>query len=258
MPFNKKTILITILSILILGGLFCFVYFKKSVKIVSRNTEGVESVENDKNVQVVQATKSVDGDINNKKAKSVENVQNVEDVKDEKKVESDKTKMVSQNSVIDNSGEIKIKNKLVNWGFTESSGRKIDTIILHSSYDALGDNPYDLEGLIAEYKQYGVAPHYLIDRKGKVYRLVADKNIAWHAGAGQTPDGRKNVNNFSIGVEIMNTKTDNYTKKQYQATQDLIDYLKKKYKINYILGHNEIAPGRKTDPWNFEWDKIRK
>ena len=252
MSFSRKIILITILLILLLGGLFCFVYFKKSVKIVSKNTEGVKSVENDKNVQVVENVEGVEN------IESVEDIENVQNVEDEKKVESDKTKMVSQNPVIDNNGEIKIKNKLVGWGFVESSGRKIDTIILHSSYDALGDNPYDLEGLIAEYKQYGVAPHYLIDRKGKVYRLVADKNIAWHAGAGQTPDGRKNVNNFSIGVEIMNTKTDNYTKKQYQAVQDLIDYLKKKYKIKYILGHNEIAPGRKTDPWNFDWKKIER
>lgn len=122
----------------------------------------------------------------------------------------------------------------------------------------MGDNPYNLDGLIAEYKQYKVAPHYLIDRKGNIYRLVADKNIAWHAGVSQTPDGRKNVNNFSIGIELMNTKTDNYTKRQYQAVQKLIDYLKKKYKIKYILGHNDIAPGRKTDPWNFDWSKLGK
>ena len=147
---------------------------------------------------------------------------------------------------------------MVSWGFSEADGRKIDTIILHSSYDAITGYPYCIDTLIAEYKQYDVAPHYLIDREGNIYRLVADKNIAWHAGKSEMPDGRKNVNNFSIGIEIMNTKTDNYTKKQYQAVQKIIDYLKKEYKIKYVLGHNEIAPERKTDPWNFDWKKISK
>jgi len=149
-----------------------------------------------------------------------------------------------------------ILNKKVSWGYSSSSGRTIDTIVLHSSYDALGSEPYDLDGLIAEYKEYGVAPHYLIDRKGNVYRLVDDKNIAYHAGVSETPDGRTGVNNFSIGIEIMNTKEDNYTSKQYSGLNDLINYLEDQYSIKYVLGHDDIAPDRKTDPWNFDWDEI--
>ena len=156
------------------------------------------------------------------------------------------------------SSPLAIENYLASWGFTKSSGRTIDTIIIHSSYDALSGNAYSLEGLIKEYKQYGVAPHYLIDRKGVVYRLVEDKNIAYHAGVSKTPDGRKNVNDFSLGIEIMNTQADFPTKEQYAALQILIDFLKEKYKIKYVLGHNQIAEGRKDDPWNFNWEKIKK
>jgi N-acetyl-anhydromuramyl-L-alanine amidase AmpD len=151
-----------------------------------------------------------------------------------------------------------IKNHLVNWGFTASASRNIDTIVIHSSYDALSGKPYSLEGLINEYQQYGVAPHYLIDRQGVIYRLVADKNVAYHAGESQTPDGRKNVNDFSLGVEIMTTKTDAPTDQQYAALQKLIDFCKGNYKIKYILGHSQIAQGRKDDPWNFDWKKIIK
>ncbi|HAI74408.1 MAG TPA: hypothetical protein DCS28_02050 [Candidatus Moranbacteria bacterium] len=152
--------------------------------------------------------------------------------------------------------EIKITNRLVDWGFQKTEARKIDTIIVHSSYDAIGNNSYDVSGTIAEYKSYGVSPHYLIDRKGSIYRLVEDKNIAYHAGESRMPDGRTGVNNFSLGVEMLTTKKDKLTDEQYTALNLLIKNLKSKYKITNILGHNQIAPGRKDDPWNFEWNKI--
>ena len=113
-----------------------------------------------------------------------------------------------------------------------------------------------MNDVIALWKSYGVAPHYMIARDGTVYQLVSDKNIAYHAGDSKMPDGRGGVNNFSIGVEILNTKTDKYTSAQYQATKDLIAYLEKKYGNMKVVGHDTIAPGRKTDPWNFDWNKI--
>lgn len=149
-----------------------------------------------------------------------------------------------------------IKNKLVSWGFAPASSRFIDTIIIHSSYDALGDDPFSVEGLLAEYKQYGVAPHYLIDRQGNIFRLVAEKNVAYHAGQSRTSDGRENVNNFSIGIELMNTKNEKFTDKQYDSLSNLLADIKSRLAIKYILGHNQIAPNRKTDPWNFEWKRI--
>ena len=151
---------------------------------------------------------------------------------------------------------LKIINKLVNFGFQKSSGRKIDAVIIHSSYDALGNDPYNVSGLINEYKQYGVAPHYLIDRKGQIYLLVEEKDIAYHAGVSEIPDGRNNVNTFSIGIEMINTKIDKYTDEQYESLKKLLVDIKNRYKIKYVLGHEDIAPGRKDDPWNFNWDKL--
>lgn len=155
-----------------------------------------------------------------------------------------------------------IKQSLVSFGHESASGRKIDTIVLHSSYSPNGD-PYSVSAVRGIWQSYGVAPHYMVARDGAVYQLVADKDIAYHAGEGTMPtspagkkDGRNNVNNFSIGVEILNTKDDEYTKAQYQAVKDLIAYLKGKYSIKSVVGHDDIAPGRKTDPWNFNWDKI--
>ena len=152
----------------------------------------------------------------------------------------------------------KITSRLVNWGFSASSGRIIDTIIIHSSYNAVGSDEHNLDDIInKEYKPAGVSPHYIIARDGKIYQLVADKNIAYHAGVSKMPDGRTGVNDFSIGIEIVETKAESPDSAQYSALKNLISYLKGEYKIKYVLGHSDIAPGRKDDPWNFDWGKIK-
>lgn len=190
-----------------------------------------------------------------------ENIENqeAEEVKESEKTTSTENNISPKNEN-ENEGESTpsqlISSRLVSWGYSSSKNRSIDTIIIHSSYNALGGDYYDLDKLIKEYKAYGVAPHYLIDRKGKIYQLVSDQNIAYHAGESKMPDGRINVNNFSLGIEIMNTENDKVADNQYESLEKLIDILKKKHKITSVLGHNQIAPGRKTDPWNFNWSKI--
>ena len=153
-------------------------------------------------------------------------------------------------------GNISIIDRLVSFGFEKRSSRSIDTVIVHSSYDALGSDPYSVSGVIAEYEQSGVSPHYLIDRKGKVYRLVQDHDVAYHAGVSKMPDGRTGVNGFSIGIEVIEKDTDSPTSAQYASLRSLIASLKSAYPIKYVLGHSDIAPGRKTDPWNFDWKEI--
>lgn len=149
-----------------------------------------------------------------------------------------------------------IIDRLMTSGFAvPSKVRTIDTIVLHSSYNPNGDT-YSVNEIVKIYESYGVSAHYLIDRAGKIYRLVEDANIAYHAGASKMPDGRKDVNNFSIGIEIMNKEDTKFTAAQYAAVNELIASLKQEHGIKYIVGHNNIAPERKTDPWNFDWKQI--
>lgn len=156
-----------------------------------------------------------------------------------------------------NNQSISVIDKYISWGYEKpEKPRSIDTIIIHSSYNALGGDPYNLESLLKEYHQYGVSAHYVIDREGKIYRLVSEKNIAYHAGVSKTPDGRTSVNNFSIGIELMNKEDGKFTSDQYNSLKNLISDIKSRYKVKYVLGHNQIAPGRKTDPWNFEWSRL--
>lgn len=153
---------------------------------------------------------------------------------------------------------LSITDRLMTTGFAvPNKTRTIDTVVLHSSYDPNGSDPYSVAEIVKIYESYGVSAHYLIDRQGKIYRLVEDKNIAYHAGASKMPDGRQDVNNFSIGIEIMNKEDTQFTKAQYEAVNTLVATLKQKHGIKYVIGHGDIAPTRKTDPWNFDWKKLK-
>ncbi len=219
---------------------FYFGYWQNLNKKIVLNFSGNAERDDAKNEKEIIAQEEKARDTENKNNANIQAP--VEKIKDAKNTENT---------------EIKIINHLVDWGFKKTEARKIDTIIIHSSYDAVGNEPYSVSGVIAEYKSYGVSPHYLIDRKGKIYRFVEDKNIAYHAGESKMPDGRTGVNNFSIGIEMLTTKKDKLTDEQYNALNSLIKNLKEKYKITAVLGHNQIAPSRKDDPWNFEWGKIK-
>ena len=152
--------------------------------------------------------------------------------------------------------KINIIDKKTTWGFKKASGRSVDAIIIHSTYNASGTDSFSVAGVLEQFKSYGVASHYLIDREGKIYRLVDEKNIAFHAGNSSLPDGRVNVNTTSIGIEIITTLYTTPTEQQYKSVAELVKDIKKRRVIKYIKGHNEIAPGRKSDPWNFDWTRF--
>jgi hypothetical protein len=197
-------------------------------------------------------------DSNLNRDKTEENADQKSNITKENKSNNDDGDIVSENAPPEkNSSKLKITDKLLSWGYAKASGRKIDTIIIHSSYNAIGKDVYNLADIISEYKGIGVSPHYIIDRLGGIYRLVSEQNIAYHAGVSKTPDGRNDVNDFSIGIELTNTKTDKPTDDQYNSLKSLLTYIKGEYKIKYVLGHSDIASGRKDDPWNFDWGKIK-
>jgi N-acetyl-anhydromuramyl-L-alanine amidase AmpD len=70
------------------------------------------------------------------------------------------------------------------------------------------------------------------------------------------PDGRTGVNQFSIGIELMNTPEDFLTDAQYDSLRQLMHSIRSRYTIKSVVGHQTIAPLRKTDPWNLDWERI--
>jgi N-acetyl-anhydromuramyl-L-alanine amidase AmpD len=162
--------------------------------------------------------------------------------------------VVGQSPPCDN---LAITDHFVSWGHKKSSGqRKIEAIIIHSSYNKLSTDSFSVHGILKEYRKINVAPHYIIDRHGNIYRLVSDNDVAYHAGRSRLPDGTVNVNAVSIGIELVNTENDSPTDEEYLSLIRLVKCLEERYHVKYLLGHSGIAPGRKTDPWNFDWKRL--
>lgn len=156
--------------------------------------------------------------------------------------------------------EIKIIDKLINFGKREVFHRDIDVIIIHSVYNTRGGNKYDIDSVIQQFRHYKVSSHYVIGRDGKVFRLVPEKEIAFHAGKSKLPDGRTSVNACSIGIELISSDqpTDKPTNEQILTLSACVNDIQSRYKIKYILRHSDIAPSRKNDPWNMDWNEFLK
>ena len=106
-------------------------------------------------------------------------------------------------------------------------------------------------------KDRKVSSHFLIKRSGELVQFVSCHNRAWHAGKSSW-NGKEKCNDFSIGIELEGSDTIQYEKKQYETLIKLIKSLYKKFSITAILGHNQIAPERKTDPGPlFDWNLIK-
>ena len=103
-----------------------------------------------------------------------------------------------------------------------------------------------------------VSSHFLISRSGSLIQFVPIDKRAWHAGKSNY-QGRENCNDFSIGIELEGCDSEEFTSAQYESLSNLISHISADLKINKknIVGHNEIAPGRKTDPGPyFDWDLL--
>lgn len=112
--------------------------------------------------------------------------------------------------------------------------------------------------------RFKVSAHYLINRNGDIFNMVDDNKVAWHAGKSKWKN-YKNLNKYSIGIEIQN-KGHSINYQKFKKTQinlliKLIQTLMKKYKIKRqnVLGHSDIAPLRKLDPGEkFPWEILSK
>jgi len=149
--------------------------------------------------------------------------------------------------------KLNIIDKTVNFGMRAIQLRNINTIIVHSVYNALGGDIYDINLIIKQFSHYHVSSHYVIGREGNIYQLVQEKNISFHAGQSSLPDGSQGVNLCSIGIELVDSIGTSPTELQIQSLTALVKDIQSRYTIKYVLRHSDIAPGRKTDPWNMDW-----
>tara|TARA_R110001592_G_scaffold52649_9_gene161348 strand:+ start:60351 stop:60896 length:546 start_codon:yes stop_codon:yes gene_type:complete len=118
--------------------------------------------------------------------------------------------------------------------------------------------PYDAHPYFEHLKGVEVSAHFLIKRHGQIIQFVSCDDRAWHAGASEFC-GEHDCNDFSIGIELEGGDTTAYTSEQYQALLDITSSIQAAYPAilkNRITGHQDIAPGRKTDPGeSFDWPR---
>jgi N-acetyl-anhydromuramoyl-L-alanine amidase len=150
-------------------------------------------------------------------------------------------------------------------------GARIDLIVVHSislppgryggeSVQQLFCNTLDwnadpyfktIEGL-------AVSAHFYITRKGELWQFVGCDDRAWHAGNSRYR-GRENCNDDSIGIELEGLEGETFEIAQYEALSGLCAAIAQRYPVEYIAGHEHVAPGRKRDPGEgFDWSALQR
>lgn len=145
-------------------------------------------------------------------------------------------------------------------------GMDIDTIVWHHTGGAFKASLDWLRN-----PNSGASTGYLVAKTGDVCQLVSDSNAAWHAGYSRMPDGRENVNNFSIGIELENLGNgrDAYPVPQINSLVDLLKWLVYRYDIKrsghvshelirslWNLHHPNNQAGKKSDPAGLDIQRV--
>lgn len=106
-----------------------------------------------------------------------------------------------------------------------------------------------------------VSSHFLIRRDGEVVQYVPVHRRAWHAGRSRFA-GREDCNDFSVGIELEGTDKRPYTAVQYRRLCATIRALRRSLPSLAqapVVGHSDVAPGRKTDPGPaFDWGRLHR
>ena len=153
------------------------------------------------------------------------------------------------------------------------AGTEVDLLVIHGIslppgelggpwIEELFQNRLDWEThpYFATIRGLRVSTHLLIRRDGDLIQFVDFAERAWHAGVSNFA-GRSACNDFSIGIELEGADTVPYTDAQYRVLAETVRELMRRFPAigpERIVGHSDIAPGRKTDPGPaFDWARLR-
>jgi AmpD protein len=120
--------------------------------------------------------------------------------------------------------------------------------------------PVDADPLFETIADLKVSAHVFIRRHGEIIQFVPFHARAWHAGASSWRH-RVACNDFSVGIELEGADDIAYTDVQYEQLAAVIVALRATYPTlseAALVGHSDIAPGRKTDPGpSFDWSRLQ-
>ena len=159
----------------------------------------------------------------------------------------------------------KIENKLffkksLSPNFSDRNNKRIKYVIIH--YTGMNS----LKSCLSKFNSRSseVSCHWLISKKGTIFKIVDEKKSAWHAGISSWGKERM-LNSSSIGIELDNPghgkNYKQFSNPQMKSLEKLLSTILKKYNIDKknILSHSEIAPTRKADPGElFNWKYLAK
>ena len=176
--------------------------------------------------------------------------------------------MLKQQLILDANGFVLQAEQVKSPNFDARPANEISLIVIHNI--SLPPSQYGGSGIIelftnchtpdehpyyAEIYTRKVSSHFLIRRDGALVQFVSTLQRAWHAGA-SCWQGRERCNDFSVGIELEGSDFEAFEASQYKTLKQLIACLNKTYPIKALVGHSDIAPGRKTDPGPyFDWEK---
>ena len=181
----------------------------------------------------------------------------------------------SSNFHIDNNGWLLPAEHLPSPNYNERpASTEIDLLVVHNislppgqfgggEIQSLFCNTLDCQAhpALADLEGLKVSAHLLIDRAGCVFQFVSLLERAWHAGRSAF-EGREECNDFSIGIELEGTDTTPFTDSQYKVLAAVTRCIQSRFSgitAARIVGHSDIAPGRKTDPGEaFDWQHYRR
>jgi N-acetylmuramoyl-L-alanine amidase len=140
----------------------------------------------------------------------------------------------------------------------DRKGHSISMVVLH--YTGMKSADEALERMCDE--QSEVSAHYMIEPHGRTHALVPEERRAWHAGVSEWA-GEKDINSVSLGIELVNPGHEwgyeEFPDEQIDALVLLLRQVRERYGIppGRVLGHSDIAPGRKEDPGEkFPWQVL--
>ncbi|RYG33492.1 1,6-anhydro-N-acetylmuramyl-L-alanine amidase AmpD [bacterium] len=132
----------------------------------------------------------------------------------------------------------------------------VDTIVVYSTVIPT------LEATTGAFQRTAsqVSAHFTIGKDGSIIQNLSTFDRAWHAGVSEDGEGHKGVNDYSIGIELVNLNDgkDPYPEAQLQALCGIIASMRRRFPIRQIVSHEFIARpvGRKSDPKGFPWERL--
>ena len=149
------------------------------------------------------------------------------------------------------------------------AGARVDTVVLHSISLPPGEYGGDgiarlftntLDGSAHPYyatiEGLQVSAHFVIRRDGEVLQFVSTDERASHAGRSSWA-GRDECNDWTIGIELEGLEGHAFEAAQYATLERLLLAIDRHRAIRQVVGHEHVAPGRKTDPGaGFDWHEL--